>query len=48
VRFVFDNWGRTGFDVDDNVRAARRGAHGHVKMGNPATANDNDAVALAA
>jgi hypothetical protein len=43
----FDNWGRNGFDGDDDVRAACRGAHGHVKMGNPATANDN-AVALAA
>jgi hypothetical protein len=36
-----------GFDGDHDVRIARRGAHGHVKMGKPATANDN-AVALAA
>ena len=40
-------WGRTGFDEDVDARIARRGAHGHVKMGKPATANDN-AVALAA
>src|SRR5690349_2848886 len=40
--------GRNGFDGDVDVRAARRGARGHVKTGNPATANDNNAVALAA
>ncbi len=40
-------WGRNGFDGDDEIRAACRGAHGHVKMGTIATANDN-AVALAA
>jgi hypothetical protein len=34
-------WGRTGFDGDVEARTARRGAHGHVKMGKPATANDN-------
>jgi hypothetical protein len=37
-----------GFDEDVDARIARRGAHGHVKMGKPATANDNNAVALAA
>lgn len=47
VRSSLTTRGRTGFDVDVDVRAARRGAHGHVKMGKPATANDN-AVALAA
>ena len=41
-------WGRTGFDGDVDVRIARRGAQGHVKMGNHATANDNGAVAFAA
>jgi hypothetical protein len=37
----------SGFDEDVDARIARRGAHGHVKMGKTATANDN-AVALAA
>ena len=40
--------GRIGFDGDDEAEAASRGAHGHVKMGTNATANDNNAVALAA
>jgi hypothetical protein len=39
--------GTIGFDEDDDARTACRGARGHVKTGNPATANDN-AVALAA
>lgn len=47
VIWFSDNWGRNGFDGDDDVRVARRGAPGHVKRGNHATANDN-AVALAA
>jgi hypothetical protein len=42
---LYDNWGRNGFDGDDEVRIARRGAHGHVKMGKTATANDNTVAA---
>lgn len=49
VQRSLKTWGRTGFDEDVDVRIARRGAQGHVKMGNKAKANDNGAdAALAA
>lgn len=41
-------WGRIGFDVDEEAKAAGRGAAGLVKSGNFVIANDDYAYAYAA
>ncbi len=44
----FDTWGRTGFDEDEEVKVAGRGAAGLVKSGTITIANNDYDYALAA